>query len=226
MSNPYQQPTFTAYAAQAPNDQTNGMAVAGLICSLVGIITCGFLSPIGLLISLFGLSRPPRGLAIAGVAISVFGCLLAVATTLFAIKGFEAAEQIGQQFTAEMEAQKNTMSRLAEARQIIEKHKIDQGEYPSDDEGQALVDAISDGWEGKLRYKKEDDGYDLRSAGKDQKFDTMDDVMQGTPGVAEFEAEMKKIPKEDKAGDPVKKEPGKAAPEKAAPEKAAPDKPE
>src|SRR5690348_9132833 len=52
---------------------TNGLGLAGFITSLVGIVTCGVIAPIGLVLSLFGLMKPPRGFAIAGTIIGLIG---------------------------------------------------------------------------------------------------------------------------------------------------------
>ena len=54
-------------------EKTNGFAVAGLVCSLCGLITCGFTSLIGLVLSIIGLSKSKnnngngKGLAIGGI---------------------------------------------------------------------------------------------------------------------------------------------------------------
>lgn len=62
----------TAY--QTP--PSNGLGVAGFVCSLLGIVgTCGLLCPIGLILSLFALRKQPRGLAIAGAIIGFIGSL-------------------------------------------------------------------------------------------------------------------------------------------------------
>lgn len=55
---------------------SNGLGVAGFVCSLLGILgTCGLLCPIGLILSLFALRKQPRGLAIAGSIIGFIGSL-------------------------------------------------------------------------------------------------------------------------------------------------------
>ena len=54
---------------------TSGMAVASLVCSIVGIFLCGITSILGVIFGFVGLSqtknnaRPGRGLALAGVII-------------------------------------------------------------------------------------------------------------------------------------------------------------
>ncbi len=51
----------------------NSLGVAGLLVSIAGFFTCGLLSPIGLLLSLAGLLKAPRGAAIAGSVLGLFG---------------------------------------------------------------------------------------------------------------------------------------------------------
>ena len=58
--------------------ETNGLAIAGFVCSLLGITTLGLLSPIGLVLSLAAMFRPPRGLAIAGFILGLFGSIMFV----------------------------------------------------------------------------------------------------------------------------------------------------
>jgi hypothetical protein len=46
-----------------------------LILSIVGIISCGLLCPIGAILSFFGCFKEPKGLAIAGLVIGIVGSL-------------------------------------------------------------------------------------------------------------------------------------------------------
>ena len=50
--------------------ESNGIGMAGFICSLISLFTCGILFPIGFLLSLIGVFFRPRGFAIAGLVIS------------------------------------------------------------------------------------------------------------------------------------------------------------
>ncbi len=60
-------------------DVPNGLAVAGFVCSLVGVFSAGLLCPIGLVLSLVALGRPgQRGFAIAGALIGAFGTMVGV----------------------------------------------------------------------------------------------------------------------------------------------------
>ncbi|MBC7834911.1 MAG: hypothetical protein H7Y88_07400 [Phycisphaerales bacterium] len=55
------------------HQQENGLGLAGFIVSLIGLISCGILSPIGLIMSWIAKSREPKGLAIAGVVLGLVG---------------------------------------------------------------------------------------------------------------------------------------------------------
>jgi hypothetical protein len=172
----YPQPV-QPYASPQPIEPVNGMGLAGFICSLVAIITCGLLSPVSLIISLLGLSQRPRGLAAAGTVISLLGCILGVGMAYAVVRGVEAANQAIEKMGTEIQAGLKTAGTLASARKKVEDHKVEKGEYPDDEEGQALVADLTDGWEMELRYQKQPEGYDLRSAGPDKQFDTDDDVL-------------------------------------------------
>lgn len=71
---PYGQPT-------APRQGTSGMAIASLVCSLVGLM-CGIPAILGIIFGFIGLSqtkdnaRPGRGLAIAGLIVGILVVLL------------------------------------------------------------------------------------------------------------------------------------------------------
>lgn len=73
---PYQQPNSTM------DTQTNGMGIAGFICSIASVILCWstfagvVLWLLGLTFSAIGMSQRPRGLAIAGLIISLISFLL------------------------------------------------------------------------------------------------------------------------------------------------------
>jgi len=62
----------------ARQSQSNGLGIAGFIVSLVGWLTCGLLCPVGLILSVIGLFKQPRGMAIAGSVIGGFGSLFLV----------------------------------------------------------------------------------------------------------------------------------------------------
>lgn len=60
-------------AVYKPPVDSNGLGIAGFVISLVGLCSGGVLSPIGLIISLIAVGRPPRGFAIAGIILGALG---------------------------------------------------------------------------------------------------------------------------------------------------------
>ena len=78
------QPTTTVVATEAPK-KGNGMAIAGLIISIVSLVfCCGSLSVISLIFSILGLSAAKKangngkGMAVAGTIISAIGIVILV----------------------------------------------------------------------------------------------------------------------------------------------------
>jgi hypothetical protein len=69
---PTQQNTTIVYVNQPTS---SGLAVAGFTFALLGFLTCGCLSPIGLTLSVMSLDHKPRGLAIAGCILGGIGSL-------------------------------------------------------------------------------------------------------------------------------------------------------
>jgi hypothetical protein len=79
-----------------PAQKTNGMAITGFVCSLLGIPCCftGLFGVLGLIFSLIGLSQikhnpqyTGKGMAIAGVIISIVLLLCSAAFWLMALFG-------------------------------------------------------------------------------------------------------------------------------------------
>ena len=66
-----QQPPVSQQTVVVQQAPSNGLGLAGFITSLVSLVlSCGFLSPVSLILSLIGLLKRPRGFAIAGSIIS------------------------------------------------------------------------------------------------------------------------------------------------------------
>ena len=150
-------------------DPSNGLGVAGFIVSLVGILTCGLLCPIGLLLSFFGLFKPPRGFAAAGAVIGTIGSLW------LSFFGFTLV--IGFLGLASVATQVETEAAIAEAVKKIEAHKTERGSLPDSESGQEVIAGLKDGWDNELRYERGSDAeFEVTSAGFDGTFDTADDV--------------------------------------------------
>jgi hypothetical protein len=151
-----------------PVNQTNGLGIAGLVVSILGILTCGLISPLGLLLSLIAMLKRPRGLAIAGTVVGLVGTGILflvggsiVAGFMFAGKAIETAAKIEQ------------------AKQIIAAYHTENGSYPDGIEGNKLIDGINDDWGNALRYDGDEQSYTIRSASFDGKMDTPDDIQMG-----------------------------------------------
>ena len=83
-----------ASSVNTNNNQTNGLAIAGFVLSLVSLVCCGATSLLGLIFSIIGLVQAKKyngngkGLAIAGIIIS---CIFVVIVILLYALGFTAA---------------------------------------------------------------------------------------------------------------------------------------
>lgn len=77
-------PGYQPYGFQpvAPQQSTSGLAIASLVCSLVGLFLCGVPAVLGVIFGFVGLSqtknnaRRGRGMAIAGLVVGIIVVLL------------------------------------------------------------------------------------------------------------------------------------------------------
>jgi len=148
---------------------TNGLGIAGFVVSLAGILTCGVAFPIGFILSLVALRRHPRGLAIAGTVIGGLGTLAAIALVVLVVSTPEILDGFKTAIT------------IAQAHAVIEEHRDENDALPGEEDGNALIEHLEDGWGNPLRYEVTGDGYIIRSAGPDGEFGTRDDIPP-TPG--------------------------------------------
>jgi hypothetical protein len=144
---------------------SNAIGLAGFVVSLVGIISCGALSPIGLILSLIGLRKEPKGLAVAGtiiggVGIVLLGVLVGLVVILIPRGQVAATEAV-----------------VMMAERAIEARAAETGDLPSVDEGKELIAEHTDAWGNPLRYEPSGDEFTIRSAGPDGAFDTADDIV-------------------------------------------------
>lgn len=139
---------------------------------LVGFILAFCLSPIGLLLSLIGLTKSPRGFAIAGVIVGLVG------TAIWGVLGY-GAYFVG---TVALGAKKSADA-LTAVQTNIEGAKSAAGEYPAD---LTAIAANVDAFGNPFVYERSADkmGYLLTSKGKDGQSGTPDDVstIQGVTG--------------------------------------------
>lgn len=91
----YQQPTSTARRSG-----TNGLAVAGMVCGIVGIFFFNFvLGPLGIIFGAVGLRRAPakggRGMAVAGIVCGAVAVVLWVILLVVAANGTRMSWHVG-----------------------------------------------------------------------------------------------------------------------------------
>jgi hypothetical protein len=86
------------FSPEYPEQNTAGLV--GFIVSLAGLFTFGVLSPVGMIISLVGLSKNPRGFAIAGVIIGLIGTLELFALVLVVVMVLSAGVMVALLYLA------------------------------------------------------------------------------------------------------------------------------
>lgn len=161
-------------------EQTNGLGLAGFIVSLVGLISCGLLSPIGFIMSLFAVRREPKGFAITGIVLGALGSCGIIATLVFLPFIFlgAAAGVLGALGNPAM----GTEIRLNILEAMVEQHEDRTGSLPT-----ALTDLqnldptsrlLTDGWKNPVHFELTPDGHSfvLFSAGPDGIPGTPDDI--------------------------------------------------
>ncbi len=110
-------PRTTTQVVIAHQD-TNAIGTVGFVISLLGVISCGLLGPIGLIFSLIGLMYRPKEMAIAGTIFGLLGSLwlfffgfafiTAMYMAMFAVK--EAGREISRQAKEAVERQENEVT--------------------------------------------------------------------------------------------------------------------
>lgn len=144
---------------------------------LVGFILSFCLSPIGLILSLIGLGKPPRGFAIAGVVIGLLGTCLWIGGGMVVFWGVRVARET-QEVTSGVGAIQTALTQA----------KGPDGKYPADLTGLSLGAQANDPWGRPYKYERTPDGlgYMLTSAGKDGQPDTGDDIAVSSAATGEW----------------------------------------
>ncbi len=169
-------PYYAPMGAPAPQP-VNAAGLVGFILSMCGLL-CALCFPIGFIVSLFGLRTPPKGFAIAGTVIGAVGTVLVGGAVLLYGTAILACMGTCGSFGAAMQPIVATRSALLEARRKIEDYKTENGAYPNETVGNALIQGTMDYWKIQIRYEPKNGSYVVRSAGPDQVFDTTDDMTE------------------------------------------------
>jgi hypothetical protein len=154
----------------------NGVGMTGFILSMCGLVCMG-LFPIGMIVSLFGLQKEPKGFAVAGTIIGAVGTVAMVLVVVIygTIVFTMFAACVG--FGTALQTQVDTQRAIEAASNRIENNRDNDDQLPSQAEGDKLIAGLKDGWKKQVRYERDEanDDYLIRSAGPDGKFDTVDD---------------------------------------------------
>lgn len=168
---------------------TNPVGLAGFIVSLVSLVACGgLLSPVGLILSLVGCFRQPRGLAIAGLVLGIIGSgafilgivAFGVALVAGAIALIFGASFLGQTLETSFDAN--------EVRKAIVAYERAEGRLPDELGDMASLDegAAHDFWDTPYRMEIDESSrqFTLVSLGEDKTLGTGDDIRITLPIVA------------------------------------------
>jgi len=168
------------YAPQ--RSDTNGVGLAGFIVSLLGLVgTCGLLSPIGLVLSLVGLGKEPRGFAIAGTIIGAIGSLwILVAIGVLVLAGAAVAASLIGLLGVAVGLSALGFDDAAEIYNGVQEYYESNGRVPAQltDVPGVSQQQLTDAWGNQFEYEVVDNGeaYFLRSLGRDGQPGTDDDL--------------------------------------------------
>ncbi|MEM9065482.1 MAG: type II secretion system protein GspG [Planctomycetota bacterium] len=156
--------------------QSNGLGIAGFVVSLVGLLSCGLIAPIGAIMSAIALNKQPKGFAIAGLIIGIFGSLWIVVLFMFlgglggllAIAGIAAGQHL------------EVLGETTDLAPIVETYRTaNSGQLPPDITslpGYLQQDEWLDPWGNPYRVEPDGEGFMFMSSGEDGVAGTMDDV--------------------------------------------------
>lgn len=173
--------------------ESNGLGLAGFVCSLVGLCSGGLLSPVGLILSLVALGRQPRGFAIAGVVLGLLGSCGIILSIVFLplfLLGVLASAGVAGGVIAMLGPQLEAQFDMAMVSQAVAEYRDRTGALPLrlDEVDIRDSDMLTDPWGNTYVYELSDDAmtFTLRSMGPDGQDGTADDVeMEGAmPGSA------------------------------------------
>jgi len=150
----------------------NRLGLWGFVCSLLGIVTLGLLSPLAFVLSAVALRRAPRGYAIAGTALGAVGSVLLAGVVVVGYTLVVAAAQVLPELAA---ASIGLISPLVQAAEAVEQHAAAHERLPGEREGNEIVRPFRDLWGRPLQYVVEGEDFRVASAGEDGRFNTSDD---------------------------------------------------
>jgi hypothetical protein len=155
-------------AAQSWSEQPQPMQSNTL--GIVGFILAFCVSPLGLILSLVALSKPPRGFAVAGTVIGLIGTVL---WAFFLVAMFVGGGAMFKGFGLGFDH----AAVVAQLKSYASSHN---GEFPADLVTAGVPEgARKDPWDREYQYVRSEDGksWTMTSASFDGQFGTGDDVV-------------------------------------------------
>ncbi len=165
-------PATASHAIEPP--QENGFGLAGFIVSIAAIVLCGIPSMIGVVLSLIGLRKRPKGFAVAGLIIGIVGLLellLAGFLTYSAYQVGKSASSFVQNLTVMIELQREAG--------IVGGKWTELDRIPTQAEGDELLKGKRDLAGNPFVYETDGDSFSIRTAGPDGTLQTEDDNVVG-----------------------------------------------
>ena len=154
-------------------------------------LSLGVLSPVALLISMMGLRRNPRKMAVAGTMLSLVGTLIIGGVVFHAVQHhqkYKHRKMMARQQRVVAQQVERGSALLAFAAEEFEEFRDDhEGKLPCDLDGCALALKHVEPWKNEIMYEVDQDAAGLRSAGPDGKFFTPDDLKYRIEGETELQ---------------------------------------
>ena len=159
---------------------SNPLGIAGFVISILGILSCGLLAPLGLLLSGMAMFRRPRGLATAGTVLGGMASLwlVVLAGGLMATAVSRHDEKCSRRERAHNQT---TLQAVTQAAREVSRYKEEHGDWPDPDVGQTIVGKHDDAYGTPIRYTRVAEMVLILSAGADREFATPDDVSLDPP---------------------------------------------
>jgi len=153
---------------------SNGLGVAGFVLAILGLLTCGLLAPLGLLLSFFGLFKRPRGLALAGFLVSIIACIPALLIVLV----FGAAVLIPVAAMLGISMFENQLIAVGASQEVLA-HYQSHSVLPDQAAGDTIMDRFtsSDGFEPQYAVTGATT-FEISLPGDDKQWGTADDFVK------------------------------------------------
>ncbi|MDB4650329.1 hypothetical protein OAE37_01055 [Pirellulaceae bacterium] len=135
-----------------------------------------FFAALAVIFGAIGIFRKPRFLAFVGGLMGLLVIAGAMGWTRHVVHNHEQ-----DQLRMENRVSRNqTERKLESAKKTIEKFRAENGEFPDGLAGNRLTIETKDSWQTELRYELVENGFTIRSAGPDKKFESDDDIVRTT----------------------------------------------